>query len=105
MLIALGMSIRWDTMRLKFLPMLLPVSVISLLIAPIVAFVVSHGLSMPQDISTAVVLLAAMPTMIFGIVICERYGLDSGIYAAAVFLTTVISVLSLTLWFYFLPPA
>lgn len=105
MLIALGMSIRWDTMRVRFLPMLLPVSVISLLIAPIVAFLVSQGLSMPPHISTAVVLLAAMPTMIFGIVICERYGLDSALYAAAVFLTTLLSVLSLTAWFYFLPPA
>jgi predicted permease len=105
MLIALGMSIRWDTMRLRFLPKLLPVTVISLLIAPVVAFGVSHGLALPQHISTAVVLLAAMPTMIFGIVICERYGLDSAIYAAAVFLTTVISIFTLTVWFYFLPPA
>lgn len=105
MLIALGMSIRWDTMRLRFLPKLLPVTVISLLIAPVVAYGVSHGLALPQHISTAVVLLAAMPTMIFGIVICERYGLDSAIYAAAVFLTTVISISTLTIWFYFLPPA
>jgi malate permease and related proteins len=103
MLIALGMSIRWDTMRLRFLPMLVPVSMISLLIAPAVAFTASQWLSMPQHVLTTVVLLAAMPTMIFGIVICERYGLDSALYAAAVFLTSLLSVLSLSLWFYFLP--
>lgn len=105
MLIALGMSIRWDTMRVRFLPRLLPVALISLLIAPLVVMMVSHGLAMPQHINTAVVLLAAMPTMIFGIVICERYGLDSAIYAAAVFMTTLISIVSLSLWFHFLPPA
>lgn len=102
MLIALGMSIRWDTMRTRYIPMLMPVSLISLLIAPVVALLVSTGLHMPAEISTAVVLLAAMPTMIFGIVICERYGLDSSMYSAAVFLTTLLSVLTLTLWFQFL---
>jgi hypothetical protein len=40
--------------------------------------------------------------MIFGIVICERYGLDSALYAAAVFLTTLLSVITLTVWFHFL---
>jgi malate permease and related proteins len=40
-----------------------------------------------------------MPTMIFGIVICERYQLDSGLYAAAIFLTTVLSIGTLTVWF------
>lgn len=105
MLIALGMSLRWDTMRLHYLPKLLPVAVISLLIAPAIVLMVSHGLAMPQHVATAVVLLSAMPTMIFGIVICERYGLDSGIYAAAVFMTTLISIVSLTAWFHFLPPA
>lgn len=104
MLIALGMSIRWDTMRIRFLPMLLPVAVISLLLAPAVALMAGQILAVPQHIATATVLLAAMPTMIFGIVICERYGLDSALYAAAVFLTTLLSVVSLTLWFQFLPP-
>lgn len=103
MLIALGMSIRWDTMRLRFLPMLLPVVVISLLLAPAAALMMGQVLAVPQHIATATVLLAAMPTMIFGIVICERYGLDSALYAAAVFLTTLLSVASLTLWFHFLP--
>jgi len=103
MLIALGMSLRWDTIRLRFLPLLLPVSLISLLIAPIITLLISQGLAVPQQITTAVVLLSAMPTMIFGIVICERYQLDSAIYAAAVFLTTLISVVSLTLWFHLLP--
>jgi hypothetical protein len=105
MLIALGMSIRWDTIRIRFLPLLLPVSVISLLIAPTIVFFVSTFLHMPQQVITTVVLLSAMPTMIFGIVICERYQLDSAIYTAAVFLTTILSVISLTIWFYFLPVA
>jgi hypothetical protein len=102
MLIALGMSLRWDTMRMRYLPMLLPVSLISLLAAPLVALLVSSVMVVPGDIAVALVLLAAMPTMIFGIVICERYGLDSPLYAAAVFFTTLLSVITLTVWFHFL---
>lgn len=105
MLIALGMSLRWDTMRLRYLPMLLPVSLISLLSAPLIALLASSVMVVPDDVATALVLLAAMPTMIFGIVICERYGLDSSLYAAAVFLTTLLSILTLTLWFQFLSAA
>jgi malate permease and related proteins len=99
MLIALGMSIRWDTIKLKFLPMLLPVCVIALLIAPLATMFIGQQLSLPTNILTTVTLLSAMPTMIFGIVICERYQLDSALYAAAVFLTTILSIVTLTIWF------
>jgi malate permease and related proteins len=103
MLIALGMSIRWDTIKLRFLPLLLPVCAITLLIAPLVTMFVAQTLSLPSNILTTVVLLSAMPTMIFGIVICERYQLDSALYAAAVFLTTMLSIVTLTIWFHVLP--
>lgn len=99
MLIALGMSIRWDTIKLKHLPLLLPVSVVALFIAPLVVFYAASGLQVPADTLTISVILAAMPTMIFGIVLCERYQLDSGLYAAAVFLTSLFSIVSLTVWF------
>jgi predicted permease len=39
---------------------------------------------------------------VFGIVICERYQLDSELYAAAVTLTTICSLITLPLWFQFL---
>lgn len=99
MLIALGMSIRWDTIKLKYLPLLLPVSAVALFIAPLMVFYVASALQIPTETLTVSVILAAMPTMIFGIVLCERYQLDSGLYAAAVFLTTVLSIVTLTIWF------
>ena len=99
MLIALGMSIRWNTLHLRFLPMLLPVCIIALFIAPLASLFVAETFGLPSNILTTVVLLSAMPTMIFGIVICERYQLDGGLYAAAVFLTTLLSIVTLTIWF------
>ena len=100
MLIALGMSIRWDTMKLKYLPLLMPVCLVALVIAPVVAYSTATLLKIPADIFTVTVILAAMPTMIFGIVLCERFELDSGLYAAAVFLTTLLSIGTLTIWFH-----
>lgn len=102
MLIALGMSIRWDTLKLKYLPLLLPVCLIALVIAPLVAYSTATVLAIPAETLTVSVILAAMPTMIFGIVLCERFQLDSGLYAAAVFLTTALSIATLTLWFSYL---
>jgi predicted permease len=99
MLIALGMSIRWDTIKAQFIPMLVPVCTISLIVAPLVAWSVGAVLAIEANTLVAVVLLAAMPTMIFGIVICERYQLDGALYAAAVFLTTVLSIATLSVWF------
>jgi len=99
MLIALGMSIRWDTFKLKLIPLLLPVCLIGLCIAPFAALWVARALGLHDNQLTACVLLAAMPTMVFGIVICERYRLDGALYAAAVFLSTLLSIGSLSLWF------
>lgn len=102
MLIALGMSIRWDTFKLKLIPLLLPVCVIGLLIAPLAAMYAATWLGLHDHQLTACILLAAMPTMVFGIVICERYKLDGALYAAAVFLSTLLSIASLSLWFFIL---
>ena len=102
MLIALGMSIRWQSFRFSLLPLLLPVAIITLFIAPSGVWLLTQIVNLPADIMTTVILSAAMPTMVFGIVICERYGLDTSLYAAAVTLTTVLCMVSLPLWFYWI---
>lgn len=104
MLIALGMSIRWDTFTLALLPKLLPVCAIGLLIAPLTAMTVAQGLGLSGHTLTAVTLLSAMPTMVFGVIICERYHLDGALYAAAVFSTTLLSIVTLPAWFQYLQP-
>jgi len=102
MLIVLGMSIRWHSLRLTFLKLLLPVVVIALLVGPLLVYLMSGVIGLDQQLMVPVTLLAAMPTMVFGIVICERYELDSELYAAAVTLTTICSLVTLPLWFHWL---
>lgn len=102
MLIALGMSIRWNTFKMTLIPKLLPVCIIGLLIAPLTAMLLAEYLGLGGHTLTAVTLLSAMPTMVFGVIICERYHLDGALYAAAVFSTTLLSIFTLPLWFQFL---
>lgn len=102
MLIVLGMSIRWRSLHLRFMGLLLPVVGISLILVPLVVLTMSQLIGFDKDSSLIVTLVSAMPTMVFGIVICERYQLDSELYAAAVTLTTITSLVTLPVWFHFL---
>lgn len=102
MLIVLGMSIRWQSLRLQFMNLLLPVVIISLILVPFSLFGLSHLIGINSYLITPVVLISAMPSMVFGIVICERYGMDGELYAAAVTLTTICSLVTLPLWFQWL---
>jgi len=99
MLIALGMALSWETRQLQRLPLLLPVLAIQLLLMPLLAWGLATALGLHGDLRTAVVLEAAMPSMVLGVVLCDRYGLDTGLYATVVTASTALSLLTLPLWF------
>lgn len=99
MLIALGMSLRWDTMRIAHVWPILIVSVIQLVLMPIWVGLAAMLFGLSGNTLAGVVLEAAMPSMVLGIVICDRYGLDTSLYAAAVTSTTALSFVTLPLWF------
>ena len=79
-----------------------PVSVIvisQLLILPLVALAFASLFGFKGDTKVALVLEAAMPTMVIGLVICDRYGLDTKLYATAVTVTTILSLVTLNVWY------
>jgi predicted permease len=76
----------------------IPVIVIQLIFMPLVALASAWALHLPMDLRHAVVLEAAMPSMALGVVLCDRYGLNTGIYAAAVTASTVLSLFTLPIW-------
>jgi predicted permease len=100
MLIVLGMSIRWQSLHLRLLPLLMPVIITSLFLVPLVVLTLSYFLGLSSYLMQQVVIVAAMPTMVFGVVISERYQLDTELYASAVTVTTLFSLITLPLWFY-----
>jgi predicted permease len=101
MLIALGMSLRWDSLKRRSLPWLMPVIAVQMLFTPWLVWQVAHGLGIRGELLTAVVLEGAMPSMVLGLVVCDRYGLDTSLYAAAVSVTTLLSLLTIPFWFGF----
>jgi predicted permease len=99
MLIALGMSLTWGLAGAKQLPLLAPAIGIQLVLVPLVVWGLAVGLGLQGDRLTGVVLEGAMPCMVLGIVICDRFGLNAGLYAAAVTLSTILSLFTLPVWF------
>ena len=105
MLIALGMALSWETRQLQRLPLLLPVLAIQLLAMPLLAWALTALLGLHGELRTAVVLEAAMPCMVLGVVVCDRYGLDTSLYATTVTASTALSFFTLPLWFHWVQPA
>ncbi len=99
MLFSLGLALIFDRFRTRDVPALLVVSVIQLLAAPVVALVLVAAVGLDGVPGIATVLETAMPAMVLGLVFCDRFGLDTGFYAAAVTLTTALSLVTLPLWF------
>lgn len=99
MLFSIGLSLRWSGSWRQQLPLVFPVVIIQLIITPVVIWWVSGTMGLVGDIRTAVVLEAAMPSMVLGIVLCDRYRLDTALYAMTVTLSTALSLFTLPLWF------
>ena len=99
MLIALGLSLRWDTLRVAYAWPVAIVTVIQLALMPIWVWLAAQLFGLSGDTLIGMVLEAAMPSMVLGLVICDRYGLDTSLYAAAVTATTALSFITLPLWF------
>jgi malate permease and related proteins len=102
MLFSLGLALTFDRFRAGDAPALAAVTVIQLLLAPLVALGLAAGFRLDGVTGMATVLEAAMPAMVLGLVFCDRFGLDTRLYAAAVTLTTAVSLITLPLWFAFL---
>ncbi|MBI5136569.1 MAG: AEC family transporter [Nitrospirae bacterium] len=100
MLVSLGMGLTWASVSGRGLLYMAPALGIQLLVTPALVWGVALLLGLEGPTLTAVVLEAAMPCMVLGIVICDRYGLDTGLYAGAVSLSTLLSLATLPMWFH-----
>lgn len=102
MLLSLGVSLEWSPNQWRSLPLLLPVFIVQLLLMPLWAYFITDFFSFDSALRTAVILEAAMPSMVFGVVLCDRFQLDTPIYAAAVTFSTILSLVMLPLWYRYL---
>ncbi len=99
MLIALGLGLRWMGSDPQQLLRVAPVLLIQLLLMPLLVWGLALASGLDGKLLPPVVLEAAMPSMVLGMVICDRYGLDTPFYATAVTLSTALSMFTLPFWY------
>jgi predicted permease len=99
MLFSLGLALSWNSFRLKNMPYVIPVILVKLLLMPLCVIAMLPYLMMNDEYKIAAVIDMAMPSMVLGIIFCDRYKLDSSLYAMAVTVTTLFSILTLPFWY------
>jgi len=98
MLLSLGLALSWQSVSWRHLPYALPIVLIKMGLMPWFAMGFSQWLTLDHPHKTAAVLEMGMPCMVLGIVFCDRYRLDSSLYAMAVTVTTLLSLVTLPFW-------
>lgn len=98
MLFSLGLALSWTAVSVRNLPYVAPVILIKMALMPLFAMALVQHLDFEGAYKAAVVLEMAMPSMVLGIVFCDRYHLDSSLYAMTVTVTTVLSLVTLPFW-------
>ena len=98
MLIALGLGLQWNSWHRRNLPLALMVLSLKMMVLPLFGLWLAWTLGFRGDTLAALVLEAAMPSMLLGVVYCDRYRLDTAFYALAVTLTTLFALGSLPFW-------
>ncbi|MDQ6978544.1 MAG: AEC family transporter [Mariprofundaceae bacterium] len=98
MLLAVGMALRWQSGWLARLPLLLPVLLAQLIAMPLVAWLLCIWWHIPPSLVPQIIIEAAMPSMVLGLVVCDRFGLNTSLYAEAITVSTLLSLLTLPLW-------
>jgi predicted permease len=98
MLFSLGLALSWRAVTVRNIPYVTPVILIKMILMPLFAVALISHLNMAESYRAPAVLEMAMPSMVLGIVFCDRYRLDSSLYAMVVTVTTALSLLSLPFW-------
>ena len=102
MLVSLGLALNWQAITRKNIPYVLPVIIIKMYLLPLFAMSIASYLAMEGQYKAAAVLDLAMPSMVVGVVFCDRYKLDSALYAMTVTVTTTLSLFTLPFWHHLL---
>ncbi|HEY8096793.1 MAG TPA: AEC family transporter [Methylobacter sp.] len=98
MLFSLGLALSWKALTVRNIPYVIPVIAIKMALMPLFAMLLVGYLPITGEYRAAAVLDLSMPSMLLGIVFCDRYRLDSSLYAMAVTVTTAISLITLPFW-------
>lgn len=94
-MLSVGLALRPRALMETFADVSL-VAVLRLAVAPLLALVIG-GLWLDGDPLRVTALQAGMPTMMLSLVVGERFGLDTDLIASAIFVTTILSAVTIPL--------
>ncbi|HEX21664.1 MAG TPA: hypothetical protein ENH19_03305, partial [Actinobacteria bacterium] len=97
MMISIGLSLRLGKIR-EYIKPLLVIIIIRLAIAPILAIFLGSPLNLGSESYLIIILEASMPIAILSLIIGLKYRLDTDFLAAAIFLTTALSLITIPFW-------
>lgn len=105
LLLVLGMqlieSVRGEW-RAHQIPALLVIVVVRLMLAPLLALLLADWLALPDLFRFAFVIDSAMPSAILTTVLAMEFEADASFVSLAVFTTTLLSLLTVTLWLHWM---
>jgi len=99
MLFAIGLALKQGFAEMQHALSVVPIIIIQLVLMPALVYGTTLLLDLDGMNRTGTVLEAAMPSMVLGVVLCDRFKLNSGLYATAVTATTFLSLVTLPLWY------
>jgi len=99
MMLVLGMALKYSAFKTlrESIHVIIPFVLLKLALLPFIIYFLATFVSIPPPFFNAVVIESAMPSQLIVFVTATRYGLDTEYLAIAVFITTVISFLTLPL--------
>jgi malate permease and related proteins len=95
-MISVGLSLKLGEVR-RHAPLLAALAGIKLIAEPLLALALAAALGQPADVTRLVVMQAGMPSMMLGLAIAMRFGLDADFVASAILVTTAASVVTVPL--------
>ncbi|MCU7801052.1 MAG: AEC family transporter [gamma proteobacterium symbiont of Lucinoma myriamae] len=95
MLFSLGLSLRPKLISLHDIKPVLVITGIQLIMMPFIVWSIGQTIPISEIYLLPVVIEGAMPSMVLGLVLCNRYRLDTGFYASAVMVSSLASLITL----------
>ena len=95
MLFSLGLSLRPKLISLHDVKPVLAITTIQLIMMPFIVWSIGQTIPISHDYLLPVVIEGAMPSMLLGLVLCNRYKLDTELYASAVMVSSLVSLITL----------
>ncbi len=98
-ILSVGLMYKKPKIRLIIIPLLIVIS-LKLFLKPILGNQLAIAFNFPELWRELLVILAAMPSAVLGVVFLRRYGGDASLASALLLVTTLLSAISLLVVFY-----